>query len=362
MPTVKKCYLCKVIQNLTVTKLRALQQEYDKLQHYLQTKQDLGLYSANKQQADRFYKVVKTGKKYPLSIRNDLILIEHHSDTIVEYWCRIPVKIVRGGLWIGVIKPYEPIPKDAKICESKLYKRDNHWFLDVVVEKEVSEKTEYQNVIGIDMGIRHIAASIELATSKTVFYGNSLNHVRGHYFWLRRKLGIKKVIETIRKIGSRERRITNDIIHNVSRDIVNRAIETNALIVLGDIKHLRKKKQNTMGRKFNRKLAGFQYYKLAQYINYKAALAGIKVIEVSEAWTSQYCKTCNQKGIRKIQGLFQCQTCGEDNADRNAAFNIAKRGLGQASNLGATVDMPRTFPSVDRNTLMRKEASVFKRR
>ena len=185
---------------------------------------------------------------------------------------------------------------------------------------------------------------------------------RNVYFWLRRKLGIKKAIDTIRKIGSRERRITNDIIHNVSRDIVNRAIETNALIVLGDIKHLRKKKQNTMGRKFNRKLAGFQYYKLAQYIKYKAALAGIKVIEVSEAWTSQYCKICCQKGTRKIQGLFQRQTCGEDNADRNAAYNIAKRGLGQASNLGVTVNMPRTFPSVDRNTLMRKEASVFNRR
>ena len=124
MPTVKKCYHCKVIQNLTDTKLMALQQEYDKLQHYLQTKQDLGLYSANKQQADRFYKV----------------------------------------------------------------------------------------------------------------------------------------------------------------------------------------------------------------------------------------------GTRKIQGLFQCQTCGEDNADRNAAYNIAKRGLGQASNLGVTVDMPRTFPSVDGNTMMRKEASVFQRR
>ena len=83
------------------------------------------------------------------------------------------------------------------------------------------------------------------------------------------------------------------------------------------------------------------------------------MIEVSEAWTSQYCKTCNQKGIRKIHGLFQYQTCGEDNADRNAAYNIAKRGLGQASNLGATVNMPKTFRSVDRNTMIRKEVSFF---
>ena len=89
-------------------------------------------------------------------------------------------------------------------------------------------------------------------------------------------LGIKKALDTIKKIGSREKRITNYIIHNISRQIVNRALEANALIVLGDIKHLRGRKQSkNMGRKFNRKLARFQYYRLTQHIKYKAALAGI---------------------------------------------------------------------------------------
>jgi hypothetical protein len=55
--------------------------------------------------------------------------------------------------WVRLIKPYEPIPKDAKICECKLYKnnkkKDNsrRWFLDVVVEKEIPERLQYQNVI-----------------------------------------------------------------------------------------------------------------------------------------------------------------------------------------------------------------------
>jgi hypothetical protein len=83
------------------------------------------------------------------------------------------------------------------------------------------------------MGIRHIATSAELANGLTKFYGKVLNRVRGHYFWLRRKLGIKKAIDTIKKIGSHEKRIANDIIHNISRDIVNQAINTNAIIVLG---------------------------------------------------------------------------------------------------------------------------------
>ena len=189
--------------------------------------------------------------------------------------------------------------------------------------------------------LRHIATSVELANGLTKFYGNDLNRVRGHYFWLRRKLGIKKAIDTIKKIGHHEKRIANDIIHNISRDIVNQAIKANAIIVLGDIKHLRRRKQNTQGKKFNRKLAGFQYYKLTQYITYKAALAGTKVIQVSEARTSQYCRRCYQKGVRKIQGLFTCAKCGEENADRNAPFNIAYRALGYISKVGVTVNMPK---------------------
>jgi IS605 OrfB family transposase len=54
---------------------------------------------------------------------------------------------------------------------------------------------------------------------------------------------------TIKKIGSREK---NDIVHKMSRRnrrIVNRAFERDALIVLGDIKHLRKRKQNKLHRK-----------------------------------------------------------------------------------------------------------------
>jgi putative transposase len=300
--------------------------------------------------------VIKKGKKYPLSIRNDLIKMEHRPNTVAEYWVRIQVKSIKGGLWIGLIKPYEPIPTDAKICESKLYKKDNSWFLDLVVEKDIPEKLQYQNVIGIDMGIRHIATSVELANGLTKFYGKDLNRVRGHYFWLRRKLGIKKAIDAIKKIGSHEKRIANVIIHNISRDIVNQAINTDAIIVLGDIKHLRMQKQNTRGRKFNRKLSGFQYYKLTQYIKYKAALSGIKVIQVSEAMTSQYCRKCYQKGVRKIHGLFTCAKCGEENADRNAAFNIAYRALGYISKVGVT------FASVDRNAMMTKEVTCFNRR
>jgi len=363
MALVKKCYHSKVI-GLTNVKKDALSQEYDKLQHYLQTKQDLGLYSANKQQADRFYKVVKKARKYPLSIRNDLLKIEKNKDTTVaKYWARIPVRAVRGGIWIG-ISPYEPVPLDGKICESKLYQRDNMWFLDLIVQRDIPEILEYQNLIAIDMGIKHIACSVDMAMNKTNFYDNFLNRVRGHYFWLRRKLGMKKAIDTIKKIGHHEKRVVNEIIHKISRDIVNRAMDSNALIVLGNIKYLRKRKQRLYQRRMARLLSGFPYYKLMQYIRYKAALEGIKVIEVSEAWTSKTCSKCQfrYKDNRKSQGLFKCLSCNiEDNADRNAAFNIAKRALGYISKVGVKVTIPLTSARIERNPMMTEEATVLRR-
>lgn len=79
----------------------ALQQEYNNLQHYLQTGEDRGLYSA-----DRFFQKIKKRIKYPLSIRNDLIRLEHDPSNIAEYWIRIHVKAVNGGLWIGLINQF----------------------------------------------------------------------------------------------------------------------------------------------------------------------------------------------------------------------------------------------------------------
>jgi transposase len=61
---------------------------------------------------------------------------------------------------------------------------------------------------------------------------------------------------------------------------------------------------------------------------------------------------------RKTQGLFWCQHCErEDNADRNAAFCIANRGLGQCSSLGVKVTIPKTTARIDRNPMMIEEAT-----
>jgi hypothetical protein len=93
---VQKVVKGKVV-GLTNTKRQILDHEYEGLQRFLQGDPSVELYSANNQQAKRFYKTVKPEREYPLSIRKDLIRVERRDTKIARYWVRIPVKLRRAG-------------------------------------------------------------------------------------------------------------------------------------------------------------------------------------------------------------------------------------------------------------------------
>jgi putative transposase len=280
----------------------------------------------------------------PLYLRNDVSRLEKRDTKISKYWLKVPTK-QRKQFWVAINIPkyYQNKMNDYTFCDSQIVKKDNEWFAHITIEKEIMLKTEYKDVLGIDLGSRRPASVIQLSDGLTRYYGREIRQIRGHYFYLRKKLGEKKANRTIKKIGKTENRKVNDHLHKISRKIVDRAKETDSVIVLGNLKHIRKKSDK--GRKFNRKLSTMPFAKLSNYIEYKANLAGIMVIKVSERNTSKTCNKCGQKGTRN-KGLFKCKCGYNDNADRNGAINIAKRGLGEMSNLGAFVIMPRTGGSL----------------
>ena len=275
----------------------------------------------------------------PLYLRNDVSRIEKKDMKFAKYWLKIPTK-QRRQFWVAikVAKEKEEL-LGYKFCDSKIVRRKNGWFAHITIEKEIMLKTDYKDVLGIDLGIRRVASVAQLSNGVTRFYGKELRETRGHYFHLRKNLGKKKANKTIKKIANTEQRKVNDQLHKISRKIVNRAVATNSLIVLGDLKGIRDRSDN--GRKFNRKLNSMPFYKLSNYITYKANWAGIQVIKVNEAYTSQTCHKCRELGTRN-RGLFKCNCGYQDNSDRNGALNIAERGLGQCSSSGAIVALPRT--------------------
>jgi len=329
---VRKVIKAKIVDEANSGKLKALEREYSNFQRALRG-EDVKLYSATRQQAERLLRKIRKQrgklkqKEYPLILRNDVYDVQITNNKLSKYWIKIPVYGVRGGIKLP-IKPHCEIDASWKFKEAKVIRKENGWFVHITVEKEIEIKKEYENVIAIDLGIRNIATVVSTADGKPRFYGKELRRIRGHYFHLRRRFAELKKFKAIKKIGNKERRVVDDLLHKISREIVNRAKEENAVIVLGDLKRIRKQNR---GRKFNRKLNTFPYYRLSKFIEYKALWEGIAVIKVNEAKTSKICSRCGSQGLRR-NGKFVCSKCGvELNADYNGALNILKRALGYMS-------------------------------
>ncbi|HZE33027.1 MAG TPA: transposase [Actinoallomurus sp.] len=69
-----------------------------------------------------------------------------------------------------------------------------------------------------------------------------------------------------------------------------------------------------------------------------------RVIKVNPRYTSQTCNTCNHtaRESRESQALFRCGACGhQDNADVNAARNIADTAAGRAVAARGGSGLPR---------------------
>jgi putative transposase len=75
------------------------------------------------------------------------------------------------------------------------------------------------------------------------------------------------------------------------------------------------------------------FYQLRMFVSYKAAIAGVPILLVPSAYTSQTCSQCGhvhpEKGKSYRRGKrFNCGHCGfVHDADVNAALNIAALGL-----------------------------------
>lgn len=111
-------------------------------------------------------------------------------------------------------------------------KRDGHYELHLTISKEVSfDNAHPSSILAVDMGERNIATVVLFANSftsnqsKPIFMGRNVRGLRRKYAYLRKKLGKKKLLRMVRKVSNREQRKVNDILHKISRQIVDVAKE-----------------------------------------------------------------------------------------------------------------------------------------
>jgi len=263
----------------------------------------------------------------PLHLPKDMFRIVKANGKFTKFFLRIPIK-ARDYLWLPLrMDPRnEPIIGNCAYGDSKVVKRGKQFFLHLTVKREV-ETRQASTLLGIDLGERILATAVLWQGSQTSiprwFYGREARGIRRHYAWLRKRLGERKLLKEIHRIGGKEKRTIDDLCHKVSREIVNTAKVHNSAIVLGELKGIRRRAR---GRRMNRIVSNMPYLKLSKMIEYKAAWEGLPVIYANEAFTSRTCPRCGSEGTRPHRGLFKCNACRfQANADYVGARNLAER-------------------------------------
>lgn len=186
---------------------------------------------------------------------------------------------------------------------------------------------EYTNVLGIDLncGIgRSIANAANLKNGEVLNFGKQGPNIRKYYFKKRRHHKIK---------GDREKRKMRDMDHKISCKIVNYALKHKLKIVVEDLKGIRKCVRKGKGLPaVNRFVNSWSFYRLQQFIEYKASEYGIPFEKIKPQYTSKECYYCSVIGNREGD-TFECKNkkCHsyqkKRHSDINAAFNIGKRSL-----------------------------------
>jgi len=177
------------------------------------------------------------------------------------------------------------------------------------------------DTMGIDLGLKIPAVAVT-EKGKTTFCGNGRQnkYMKRKNRSLRKKLGKLKKQSAIKKLNNKEQRWMQDQDHKVSRQLVNFSKANNvSTIRLEKLSGIRQTARTS--RKNEKNLHTWSFYRLAQFIEYKATLEGIKVEYVDPRYTSQTCPACgtrNKANDRK----YKCGCGFKGHRDIIGATNI----------------------------------------
>ena len=211
--------------------------------------------------------------------------------------------------------------------ESDLVHRDGKWFLYATCEIPDPPLIEPTGFLGVDLGIANIATTCDGARHS----GRGLNRVHHRNQRLRarlQKIGTKSAKRLLKKRRRKEARFAADANHTIAKRIVTEAQRTGRGIALENLKGIRERVRLRRPQRVT--LHSWAFQQLGRFVSYKAGRAGLPIVYVDPAFTSQGCSRCGHvaRANRPNQSTFHCTSCGfAEHADVNAARNIAARGV-----------------------------------
>lgn len=194
--------------------------------------------------------------------------------------------------------------------------------IHIEVEEPPPNLEEDHGWIGVDLGVKNVAT----LDDGTRYDGDPVREVKDRYRRTRASAdskGTRGASKLLRRISGRERRFMRATNHRISRRIVDKAKAESKGIRLEDLEGIRDRMANSYW------LQSWSFYELRQFVEYKAAIAGVPVEIVDPAYTSRTCPVCGhqEKANRKSQAKFECQSCQHSaHADVVGAVNISRGG------------------------------------
>ncbi|MUL61197.1 transposase [Mycobacterium sp. CBMA 213] len=196
--------------------------------------------------------------------------------------------------------------------------------------------------IGVDLGIENIAVTSDRTLARELMstYGagapdgpagrGSVKDRRTRNRELRQKLqakNTKSAKRLLRRRARAEARFAADVNHQISKRIVAEAERTGRGIAVEELTGIRERVRLRKPQRATH--TSWAFAQLGVFLTYKAARAGVPIIAVDPAYTSQRCTTCGHidKRNRTSQARFVCRDCGytAEHADILGADNIAHR-------------------------------------
>ena len=239
----------------------------------------------------------------------------------VEFPVIIDGKSKRISVKTKMSNKQESVFASYRLGTMRIVVKGNKLVAQIVYDADEAAFSDDGNIMGVDLGIKCPAVSY-CSDGNVKFYGNGRKnkYMRRHYKYLRRKLGRAKKPNTIKRINNKEQRIMKDIDHKLSHDIVATAVAHNVKIIkLEQLQNIRSTTRTS--RKNDHSLHTWSFYRLAQFIEYKAKLAGITVEYVNPAYTSQICPVCGS--IQHADDRHYSCKCGfHAHRDLLGAMNI----------------------------------------
>jgi IS605 OrfB family transposase len=252
------------------------------------------------------------------------------------------VKLVEGGIRIPAFFKKEVIPSmfmhpvEGFIRNVEFFHRQGEWYAAICYSTPCAAPIKPQGCIGVDRNsVGNIAVLADPQNGKVRILGISAAPFK--YNFRRRKArllsqGRRRQVSRLRRKQARRTTYEN---HRTSKAIVAYAQSHCRAIAIENLSGI-----TSEGSKVKRYAQKSQWAVAQQetFLRYKASLAGVPIIEVEAAYSSQDCCRCGER--HKPRGkLFLCPSCQvKQHRDANSGFVIAQRGNDILSGAGAGVE------------------------